>query len=220
MFTINPGYAFADVSGLNRFLAPGTPGEFSEHFGLLGLQGTSECKRFMYGYTLQAGMSEKNTVSNYSSIPGNNMEYYARFGNLLFHGGYAIVSTERVKFYPLLGIGIGAMHGNFSRIDNLSGAQFANNPGVQGRVTKYMACFDGALSLDLLIPSKRWSEDGRYGRVLGIRVGYTQGVGVDDWKFAGARILDNSSYNPGIAYAKLEFGVFRHKYKTDVTKTY
>lgn len=212
MLTISPGYAYADVSGLNRFLAPGTSG-FSQNFAVLGLESTTECRRFIYGATLQGGMSQTTTVTNYNAVAGNNMEYSASFLNAMLHGGYSIVSTKRIKFYPLLGAGFGGMNGNFSRIDNQTIAQFANDPGVQGRVTKYMACFDGSLGLDVLFPSKRWSEN--LGSVLGIRVGYTQGVGIGNWQFASARIIENPTYNPGMVYAKLQIGLFRKYLKRD-----
>lgn len=206
MLSISPGYAYADVSGLNNFVASGMPG-FSQHFAMLGLESTTEYKRFIYGATLQGGMSQTTTVANYASVFANNMEYNASYVNALLQGGYSIVSTDRIKFYPIIGAGFGRMSGNFDRIDNQTMAQFANDPGVQGRVSKYMACFDGALSLDVLFPSKRWNEN--LGSVLGLRVGYTQAVGVGYWQFDGARIIENPTYNPGMVYAKLQFGIFR-----------
>jgi hypothetical protein len=216
MFTLSPGYAFIDVDGLDGFMAPGTPGSFSNHFGTFGIQSTNECKRWIYGYTLQAGMSLKKTTTDYAGISGNNMEYYGTFADFLLHGGYSIVSTDHVKFYPLLGVGAGMINANFNRIDNLTVSQFSNDPGVQGIVTKYLACFDGALGLDFLISSKRWSDDGNWGKVIGLRVGYTQGVGFDYWRFAGARILENPGYNPGMIYAKVLCGLYKRKVKKDL----
>ncbi|HVD97947.1 MAG TPA: hypothetical protein VNB90_07055 [Cytophagaceae bacterium] len=215
MFTVGAGYMYADVTGLNLFLAPGTPGGFNNNFGMLGLQYTTECKRFIYGWTLQGGMTQRNTVINYNAVPGNNIEYYASNADLLIHGGYSIVSTDRIKFYPMLGVGVGAMKGTFNRTDNMTRAQFAGDPTVSGTIAKYMGCLDASLSFDVLFPCKKWSEDGRYGHVLGLRVGYTQGFGGDYWRFDGARILENPGYNPGMAYAKVQFGLFRKKYKDE-----
>lgn len=207
------GYANVDVSTLNSsFLPATTSGSFSQNFGVFGLQSTTECKRFIYGYTLQMGMAQKATISNYGGVAGRNMDYYGTFGNILMHGGYSIVSTERVKFYPILGVGFGGVSANYNTIDNMTSTQFASNPGVQGAVSKYMACFDGALNLDLLMPSKRWSNDkATYGRAISLRVGYTQGLGVGNWEFKGARIIDNPTYNPGIFYAKVQFGIYSKK---------
>jgi hypothetical protein len=206
------GYANLQVSALNQFLAQPTSGSFSQNFGVFGLQSTTECKRFIYGYTLQAGMSQKATISNYGGVAGRNMDYYGTFGNVLIHGGYSIVSTERVKFYPILGVGFGGVSANYNSIDNMTISQFGNNPGVEGSVSKYMACFDGALNLDLLMPSKRMSNDkATYGRALSLRVGYTQGLGVGNWTFKGARIIENPTYNPGMVYAKIQFGIYSKK---------
>jgi hypothetical protein len=208
--TISPGFALIDVAAFDQFLisSPGSKG-FSQNFGLLGLESITECKRFIYGFTLQAGMSQKNTIMNYAGVTGQNVDYYGTYGNFLLHSGYSIISTERVKFYPIVGVGFGSVSGNYSRIDNQTIAQFASNPGVGGSITKHMACFDGALGLDLLFPS-RCKRDGEasFGRAIGLRVGYTQGMGVGNWRFAGARILENPTYNPGIMYVKLQFGMF------------
>jgi hypothetical protein len=206
------GYANVQVAALNQFLAQPTSGSFSQNFGVFGLQSTTECKRFIYGYTMQAGMSQKATISNYGGVAGRNMDYYGTFGNILMHGGYALVSTDRIKFYPIIGAGFGGVSAYYNSIDNMTIAQFGNNPGVQGEVSKYMACFDGALNLDLMMPSKRMSnEKATYGKAISLRVGYTQGVGTGNWMFKGARIIENPMYNPGIFYAKVQFGIYSKK---------
>lgn len=216
MFTLSLGYAYLlDAAGLDQFLAPGTPGGFNNHFGTFGIQSTNECKRWIYGYTLQAGMSMTETTTDYAGVADNNIEYYGTFGNFLINGGYAIANSDHVKFYPLLGAGVGMINANFSRIDNMTISQFSADPGVQGCATKYMACFDGALGLDFLISSKRWSDDDKWGKVLGLRVGYAQGVGVNYWRFAGARIIENPSYNPGMIYGKILCGLYKRKTKKD-----
>jgi hypothetical protein len=214
MLTISPGFAVVNVSALNQFLALSGPKDgFSQNFGLLGIETTTECKRFIYGYTLQAGMSQKKTISDYAGVPGQNIDYYATYGNLLLHSGYSIISTERVKFYPMIGAGFGRVSANYNRIDNQHITNYATNPNLQGSVGKYMACFDAALSLDLLMSSNRFNSyhkesNASYGRVLGIRVGYTQGVGVGNWMFKSGRILENPTYNPGMFYAKVQFGIY------------
>jgi hypothetical protein len=207
------GYANVQVSELTQnFLPAATSGSFSQNFGVFGLQSTTECKRFIYGHTLQVGMSQKGTILNYGGVAGSNMDYYGTFGNILMHGGYSLVSTDRVKFYPIIGVGFGGVSANYNSINNMSSTQFAANPGVEGTVTKYMACFDGALNLDLLMPSKRWSNDkASYGKTISLRVGYTQGLGVGNWMFKGARIIDNPTYNPGMVYAKVQFGMYSKK---------
>ncbi|HSZ25878.1 MAG TPA: hypothetical protein VK766_09180 [Cytophagaceae bacterium] len=215
MLTVSPGFAILDASGLNRFLAPGTNGSFGRNYGVLGFQKTSEYKRFIYGATFQGGMSQQTTVVNYAGVAGLNVDYNGAFGNFLLHGGYSIISTKRVKFYPMIGAGFGGVSANFTNIDNQSIANFANNPAMSGRVTKSMVCFDASLSLDLLFPSSRnWegkSSTTNFGRVVGIRVGYTQNLGMGDWRLDGARIIENPSYNPGMAYAKLQFGIYSNR---------
>jgi hypothetical protein len=216
MFVISPGYAFIDVAAFDQFLAPSANAGFNQNFGTLALQYTAECRRFMYGWTIQMGMSPKRTIRDYAGVPGQNIEYYGTFGNILLQSGYSIVSTDRVKFYPILGVGFGGVNGNYNRVDNRTIAQFANNPNTEGTITKYMACFDGALSLDFLIPSRRYGDGvPSYGKVIGLRVGYTQGVGVGNWNFKGARVLENPNYNPGMVYAKIELGLFSRKSRTD-----
>jgi len=137
------------------------------------------------------------------------MEYNASFGNVLLHGGYALINTNRVKFYPMLGAGLGGVSAKFNRDGNTSTLQFSNNPTSSGSVTKSMAMFDGSLTIDFLMPVKRFSSGSKsVGRVASLRVGYTQGVGVGNWRFSGGRILENPSYNTGIIYAKLQIGMF------------
>jgi opacity protein-like surface antigen len=206
------GYANLQVADLNQFLAKPTSGSFSQNFGVFGLQSTTECKRFIYGYTLQAGMSQKGSISNYGGVAGRNMDYYGTFGNVLMHFGYSIVSTDRIKLYPIIGAGFGGVSANYNSTDDVNIDQFGKNPGVEGALTKHMVCFDGALNLDLLMPSKRWSNDkGSYGRTISIRTGYTKGLGVGDWRFKGARVTENPSYNPGMFYVKVQFGMFSKK---------
>jgi len=219
MFTLSGGYALADVSALNQFLAlSGSQDGFSQNFATFGLQSTAECKRFIYGYTLQVGMSQKKTISNYAGVIGQDLDYYATFGNFLIHSGYSIISTDHVKFYPIIGVGFGNMSANYNRIDNQHITQFASNPNLQGSLNKYMAYFDAALGLDFLMPSKRFSKyhkdsNASFGRTIGLRVGYTQGVGVGNWMFKGGRIIENPTYNPGMFYAKLQVGVFGKRAK-------
>ena len=217
MFTFGVGYSYLNgTAPLNTFLAPTTPEGFSQNFGILSLQHTTECKRFIYGWTLQAGMSQKVDVANYAGVAGQNMEYSASYGNVLMNFGYAIISTNRVKFYPIIGAGFAGINGNYNRTDDLTAAQFANNPNVSGSVSKYMMSFDGALALDLLMPSKRWSTpNSTKGHVIGLRVGYNQGIGVGNWTYAGAKITDNPGYNPQMFYVKLQFGLFGKKPKEE-----
>ena len=106
MITLSAGYALVDVSTLNQFLALSIPGDgFNQNFGVLGIESTTECKRFIYGCTFQAGMTQKKTISDYAGVAGQNLDYYAMYGNFLLHSGYSIISTDRVKFYPMLGAG-------------------------------------------------------------------------------------------------------------------
>ena len=209
MYSFSAGYSNIDVSVLNQFLASSASGSFSNNFGVMGLQSINEFKRVVHGLTFQYGMSERHTQTNYAGIAGNDMEYYASSWNLLLEGGYSVISTKRIKLYPLGGVGIGSINANYERVNNLSIAQFSNNPGVQGQVTKYITCFDAALNVDFFMPSKHRSTSLiTRGGIIGLRVGYTKGFGNGHWEFTGARVQENPSYNPGMFYARVHFGLY------------
>jgi hypothetical protein len=215
-FTLQAGYGYFQNGTLNQFLAPGTP-SLNTTLGILGLSLLRQHKRWIGGVTLQGGMSQPYTQNNYQGISGQDYQISNGFYNGLIHLGYALVNTDKFKLYPILGIGGGQAilqltQTNIS-ISNITTHALSSQTSTNAQIYKYVAYFDAGIGADFFL-SKKSEEEGRgkksHGVVLGVKVGYTQGVGMGKWGFNNDNtISDNPSYNPGLFYAKIEVGLFK-----------
>ncbi|MBY0425194.1 MAG: hypothetical protein K2Q22_06125, partial [Cytophagales bacterium] len=117
-------------------------------------------------------------------------------------------NTDRIKLYPLFGIGGGRVALQLQFIDNLSLSALAASTGTETTVYKYMPFFDAGLGFDVLMKNPKPMEGKEYGGVLGIRAGYTQGVGIGNWGYNSGTLTDNPAYNPGTIYVKANIGFY------------
>ena len=138
---IQGGYAYMQNSAINQFLAYNVP-DLSNDLATLGISGMMEYNRWIGGFTLQGGMSRPGTVNSYAGTTGLDYQVSNGFYNGLIHLGYAVVNTQRIKVYPILGIGGGKALAQLTRT-NISMSQIANNPPQDRRIEigKGMAYF-------------------------------------------------------------------------------
>ena len=211
--TLHAGYVFMQNDALNQFLAYNSP-ELNNNMGVLGLSGLMEYRRWIGGLTLQGGMSQPVTVNDYAGRNGQDYQLTSGFYNGLIHLGYAVVSTPMVKIFPILGVGGGRASARLMRT-NITQAQIVNNSAPQINtieIGKGMAYFDLGLGIDFF--NKMRPMEGMktrdQGGVIGLRIGYTQGIGLGNWGYNGDNnVSENPTYNPGMFYAKLVVGIFK-----------
>lgn len=216
MMTVQFGYSYlTNNSILKQFYTP-VSDELSQNYWTFGLASTSEYKRLITGITIQGGMTQPVTIKDYL-VTGNNYQVSSNYGNLMLHLGYSIISTDKFKLYPILGIGGGRIALQIQSIDNFSISQIASSGGTESTIYKYMPFFDAGWGFDLLLKAPMATDERNFGGVLGIRAGYTQGVGVGNWRFNSGTITDNPSYNPGMFYVKANIG-FYGKWNKDMMK--
>jgi hypothetical protein len=211
--TIQGGYAFMQNDVINQFLANNAPA-LNNNMGTLGISGLMEYKRWIGGITVQGGMSQPVTIDNYAGHPGQDYQLANGFYNGLLHLGYAVVNTPMMKIYPILGLGGGRASAQLVRTNISQASIVANNQPQNSNVQigKAMAYIDLGIGFDFFHRMKPMEGNPRRngGGVVGLRVGYSQGIGLGSWGYNGDNnVNENPTYNPGMFYAKLTVGVFR-----------
>lgn len=211
--SVHAGYAFMQNDALNQFLAYNAP-ELNNNMGVLGLSGLMEYKRWIGGLTLQGGMTRPVTVNDYAGNNGQDYQLTSGFYNGLIHLGYAVVNTPMVKIFAILGVGGGRASARLLRT-NINQAQIVNNNAPQNNtieIGKSMAYFDLGLGIDFFnrMRPMEGMKTRDQGGVLGLRIGFTQGIGLGNWGYNGENnVSENPTYNPGMFYAKLVVGIFK-----------
>lgn len=197
-FTI--GYGNMDVSGLQKFIPEGT-GNFNDQHLLIGGTGHGFIGNIVIGGS-GSGMigSELSTDSFKYSLGG---------GYGTFDLGYLIVNKEKIKVYPMFGIGGGGYGIQISENQNLSVSEIVSNPSREINVSAGRFIFDFSFNLDL-IPALDYNEDtGAYGGLMtGLKVGYIYSLPSSGWSYSGGAINGGPDFGFNMIYAKLIIGGF------------
>lgn len=130
------------------------------------------------------------------------------FGNL----GYQIVSTDRLRLYPLIGAGLGASIVNFEPNENKPEQQFEdvlNDPDRRSLIAQGALLVQGGIGfevrfpLDLHGPMKGRVEQA----VVGVRAGYVLDPATTDWSLSDGEDLEGGpDAAPSGPYLRLIIG--------------
>ena len=197
-FTI--GYGYMDVSALQKFIPEGI-GNFNNQHLLIGGTGHGFIENIVIGGS-GSGMigSELSTDSFKYSLGG---------GYGTFDLGYLIVNKEKIKVYPMLGIGGGGYSIRISENQSLSVNEIVSNPAREINVSAGRFIFDFSMNLNL-VPALDYNEDtGAYGGIMtGLKVGYIYSLPSSGWSYSGGAINGGPDFGFNMIYAKLIVGGF------------
>jgi hypothetical protein len=114
------------------------------------------------------------------------------FGNV----GYQIVSTDRFRFYPLVGFGLGASFVNFEPNENKPEQSFddvLDDPDRRSLVAQGALLVQGGLGVEYRVPfDLRGPMTRRLDRVvIGLRTGYVLDPATTDWSLSNGEDLES-----------------------------
>jgi hypothetical protein len=197
-FTI--GYGNFDVSKLQSFVSENVP-EFRNDHLLLGLTGHTFINNFVIGGSGYALVGD--------AIKTSSQKIQLAGGQGTFDFGYLILNKEKVKAYPLLGVGGGGYGLRISQNQDVSVADIASNPGREINVNRAGFVIDASINIDF-IPALIYDakEDALGGFMTGLRLGYIHGFANSNWSYTGGDVTNGPNFGISMFYAKLVIGGF------------
>lgn len=192
------GYGNFDVSDLQVFLPDGFSKPSANHM-VIGGEGHA------FIQNLVIGGSGLGLVGSSMS----NATYQTNFGGGLgtFDFGYLIINKEKVKFFPLLGIGGGSYSVSTSENENISLAQLQTRPSREIGVSSGGMAMQISLRLSL-IPALRYDPDeNSYGGFMtGLKVGYLFYFPSSEWSYKGGEVHGGPNFGLRGFYASIVIG--------------
>ena len=196
--SFSAGYLNLDHSEFQMFL-PNAFDDLSDHYALVGGSGYVMLGNLMLGASGQFifGPTEKHG-SREAEITGG-----MGFANM----GYAVINQERLKIFPMVGIGGAGMEMKLTHQGDIDRGEILINPGSEMNLSVANFAFDFSAGLDFS-PTWKVSENGKQGggMNLGMRVGYILGVGNKDWTYGGGEVTDGPDFGMRSFYVKVLVG--------------
>jgi hypothetical protein len=195
-FTI--GYGNLDVSKLQNFVAGDVP-TFENNQLLLGITGHTFINNLVLGLSGNAIMA--------SDVKTTTLKIKSTGGQGTINFGYLILNKEKVKIYPLIGVG-GSSYGlQISQNQNLSVADIVSNPGRELSINQTGIVLDGSLNMNIISPLRSNGKEGESkGFMAGLQVGYTYGFPNSNWTYSGGDVTNGPNFGLNMFYAKLILG--------------
>jgi hypothetical protein len=197
-FTI--GYGNMDVSKLQIFAPAGTP-KFGNDMMVIGGTGHGIMNNFVIG---GSGFGIVGDVMKSDSV---RVSMGGGLGTFDF--GYVIINKEKLKLFPMLGIGGGGFGVQMTRTKSLSAAQVSSNPAQEINVNQGGMVADISINLNV-IPHLNYDEKSKsYGGFMtGLKVGFVYGLPRSDWRYSGGDITGGPRFGINMWYVKLVIGGF------------
>lgn len=199
-FTI--GYGYMDVSRLHRFV-PSEIRSFSNSQLMLGGEGHGIIGKLVLGGSGSGFIgSEIRTDSLRISLGG---------GMGSFDIGYLVYNTDKVKAYPMVGIGSGGYSVNISENKNVNANQLAEDPGHEIRINKGNFLLDLSFTVNFVPVINKDDDEGSGGFMTGLKVGYIVSPKTSTWSYSGGDVTDAPDFGMNTFYVKLIIGGFGWK---------
>lgn len=198
------GYTSFSSSNLKAFLPTYTSDPLNNDYLVLGFSSYGAKNKFIAGGSFEIMSNKsKNDPSNSFKSSMTNLAF-------LFDFGYDFLNNERIKLFPIVGVGLNGSLLNITNNQSLTAAQVGLSPGNEINLFKINAIFDFGLGLDFNYRRKE-PTDPCLGKTtaftIGLRAGYYLSVDSKNWRYSGAKITDGPSYGPSGFYAKLVLGM-------------
>lgn len=197
-FTI--GYGNMDVAKLHDFV-PANVSEFTNQHLLLGGTGHGFTGNFVIGGS-GFGIIGDN-------IKTDTINYSLGGGLGTFDFGYLVVNRDKIKIYPMIGIGGGGYGIQISTNKNVSAKNVASNPGREININVGGLLMDFSVNLNFIpMPHFRERNKSYGGFMTGLKVGYVYSLPSSDWQFSGGDVTGGPKFGMNMAYVKLIIGGF------------
>jgi hypothetical protein len=187
------GVSFLSLDKLNQVLGDNNRAQFQSSFLNIGGGGYGVLSKVMIGGEGFGILSQKRDKENFRSVLSGGYGF--------FNLGYIIYDGEKLRFYPMVGIGGGGLNLKIFEMSEVDFKDAVKNP---------KKIFDASFS-SLSVKSELGVEykiGRRYGGwMLGLKVGYVFSPVVGDWKLGDEVVLRNGP-EVGINgfYLRLNFG--------------
>ena len=194
------GYGYMDVSKLQVFV-PDDISKFGSDHLVIGGTGHAIINRFVIGGSgfgiTGDGVKTDSLIVNVSGGVGT------------FDLGYLILNKNKIKIYPLLGIGGSGFGLQISKNRNYSVNQIKNDPGQEINISHGGFIADISININI-IPNLNYDEKkNSYGGFMtGFKIGYLYSIPSSDWKFSGGNITNGPDFGLSMFYVKLLIGGF------------
>lgn len=197
-FTI--GMGFMDVSKLHAFVPSGVPSFNNTHL-LLGGTGHGIKGK------LVIGGSGFGIVGN--DIRTDSFKVNVGGGLGTFDIGYLLVNKDKVKLFPMIGIGGGGFGVSVAKNKSISAANASKDPGQEIKINAGGLVFDLSLNLNLIPVYKYDEKDKAYGGFMtGLKIGYAYGFPTSNWSYTGGDVTGGPKFGINMFYFKLIIGGF------------
>lgn len=202
-FTI--GYGYMDISALQKFV-PTSVSTFRNEQMVIGGTGHGFIGNFVIGgggYGIVGDLVKTDTI-----------KYSLGGGIGTFDFGYLLLNKEKVKIYPMIGIGGGGYGIQITKIKAASINEVVNNSSREINISIGGFVFDFSLNLNL-IPVINYNEkDKSYGGFMtGLKIGYLFNLPSSNWSFTGGDITGGPNFGLNMVYAKIIIGGFGYQTK-------
>jgi hypothetical protein len=193
------GYGYGIFNGIDQFFPIETLTLNENHF-TFGAQILYVSKNFIYGFS-------GYTIYGDTHV-GDSSEVTTQATIFTVDIGYLLTQQPAAKFkcYPLISIGYGSTMILHKSTKDLTVAEIQSDAFTETNLRQGTLFGDVALNMAYVLGKTSDDEFSKGGVSLGIQLGYTYGLGIGDWKFAGAKVTDAAAYNLSMPYAKLTFG--------------
>lgn len=197
-FTI--GMGSMDISPLEAFVKKESR-KFTDKQMLLGGTGHAFIENFVIGGSGTAILGDKIKIdSTIVSIGG---------GIGTFDIGYLISNKDKLKIYPMIGLGGTGIGVQIIKNQHYTIQQIVNNPWKEINIGLGEFVLDVSLNIDLIPLLQYDAKENTYsGFLTGIKFGYAYSPSSSDWMFAGGNISDGPSFGLNMFYFKINLGGF------------
>ncbi|MEY3416148.1 MAG: hypothetical protein RL060_259 [Bacteroidota bacterium] len=197
-FTIGMGNM--DISSLEAFVKKESR-QFTDKQMLIGGTGHAFIENFVIGGSGTALLGDKiKTDSTIVSISG---------GIGTFDIGYLLCNKDKLKIYPMIGLGGTGIGVQIIKNNNYTINQIVNDPWKEINIGLGEFVLDVSLNIDLMPLLEYDAKENTYsGFLTGLKFGYAFSPSSSDWMFAGGNISDGPSFGLNMFYFKINLGGF------------
>lgn len=201
-FTI--GYGNLDLSGVHRF-TPNAP-SFSNAQLLLGGEGHG-----IIGH-LVIGGSGQGIIGN--AIRTDSLEISVSGGMGTVDFGYLVISKQKLKIFPMVGVGSGGYGISIAKNRNVTLGNVAEDPAWEIKISKGNFLIDLSVNLNFIPQlTENSDEDDVGGFMIGLKAGAVVSSKNSNWTFIGGDVTGGPAFGINMMYVKLIIGGFGGKKK-------
>lgn len=194
---IGGGLQYPDVSGLNTMLLQGGFTAQPSQFFHLGVDYQIVSESFISDLEFYWSFSSGQAASGY--------QVDLRWDYQLFNIGYLLINYPFLHFYPLAGIGRGAIRLSASETGSPGFTDILTNASRSFMMDNGAVIFNVGVGLDIILPASQGPNPLHF--TLGVRGGYLFDMSDEKWNAGGVEVTGGPARLLSGAYARLLLGI-------------